>query len=75
MKTSEQTKALVQRKLANDPEGQNVILSLLARIFRDEADGHRQSLSGKPVIIAYLLELIDDLRGTSPPAAAGERTE
>lgn len=57
-----QTRALVIRSLKGDLHGQEIVLSILDKIFRDEASGGRQSLSGKPVIIAYLLELIDDIR-------------
>ncbi|TPG39480.1 hypothetical protein EAH89_29115 [Roseomonas nepalensis] len=57
-----QTEALVSRKLQGDDEGKLLILSMLRRIFRDELSGERTSLSGKPVIISYLLELVDDLR-------------
>jgi hypothetical protein len=61
--TPEQTTSLVSRILADDEEGKDVVLNLLARVFRDGQDGQRTSLSGKPVIISYLLELIDDLKG------------
>jgi len=74
--TEDQTEALVRRKLRDDPSGQEIILHLLRRVFRVDASGGRISLSGKPVIIAYLLELIDDLRSTDDPAAhAGNLTE
>lgn len=58
----EQTRSLVRRKLGKDQEGQKIVLDILERVFREESDGRRQALSGKPVIITYLLELIDDLR-------------
>lgn len=57
-----QTISLVKRKLEGDEEGQQVILDILSRVFRDEQHGARQSLSGKPVIVSYLLELIEDLK-------------
>lgn len=60
--TPQQTEALVRRKLSKDKSGQEIILSILRRVFRDEDDGRRQALSGKPVIITYLLELVDELR-------------
>lgn len=60
--TPTQTRALVVRILKNDLSGQSLVLDILEKIFRDESAGDRQSLSGKPVIIAYLLELIDDIR-------------
>lgn len=65
--TPEQTRTLVRRKLAGDDAGQKIVLRLLERVFRDEADGSKRALSGKPVIISYLLELIDELR--SVPAS------
>lgn len=58
----QQTTALVKRKLSGDEAGQKVVTSLLEKIFREEVDGKRQSLSGKPVIVSYLLELVDELR-------------
>jgi hypothetical protein len=66
---------LVRRKLADDKAGQDLILDLLRRIYRAELDGSRQALSGKPVIIAYLFELIDELRGGADAIAAGDLTE
>lgn len=61
----EQTEALVRRKLSGDVSGQEIVLTLLKKVFREETDGVRQSLSGKPVIISYLLELIDELKNDS----------
>jgi hypothetical protein len=60
-----QTEALVRRKLKGDPSGQELILALLKRVFREDLGRNKIALSGKPVIIAYLLELVDDLRNTS----------
>lgn len=57
----DQTVALVRRKLSGDLQGQEIVLALLQKVFREERDGRRQ-LSGKPVIISYLLELIEELR-------------
>src|SRR5262249_45087002 len=48
---------------------------LLHRIYRAEPDGSRHALSGKPVIIAYLFELIDELRSDPAAIAPGELTE
>ncbi len=61
--TPAQTEALVKRTLSHDPEGQALVLQVLQKVFRGGADGSKQALSGKPVIIAYLLELVDELRG------------
>ncbi|WP_298958949.1 NACHT domain-containing protein [uncultured Methylobacterium sp.] len=55
----EQTASLVNRKLIHDPVGQEVVSSILKRVFREQDDGGRSSLAGKPVIISYLLELVD----------------
>lgn len=57
-----QTEALVRRVLKDDLAGQDVILALLRRIFRETESGASVSLSGKPVIISYLLEVIEALK-------------
>lgn len=57
-----QTKNLIQRKLGDDPRGQAIVMGILSNVFRQESDGTHQSLSGKPVIISYLLELIEELK-------------
>lgn len=69
--TADQTTALVKRKLAGDDAGQEIVIELLAKIFREEVDGKRQSLSGKPVIVSYLLELVDELRSVGDEHQAG----
>jgi len=71
----EQTKSLVRRKLSKDPEGQQIVLGILDRVFREEASGAKQALSGKPVIISYLLELVDDLRGDAKSGNLSYLTE
>lgn len=58
--TPEQTEALVRRKLAGNVAGQEVVLRILKSIFRDEGTSNL-ALSGKPVIITYLLEVVDSL--------------
>ena len=58
----EQTKQLVERSLSNDPEGRKVVISLLNRIFRGMEEGSSISLSGKPVIISFLLEIVDYIK-------------
>ncbi|UZW62925.1 NACHT domain-containing protein [Lysobacter enzymogenes] len=73
--SQDQTRALVRRKLANDTAGQTIVIDLLDKVFREEAGGTRQSLSGKPVIISYLLELVDDLRASSSEQDPSELTE
>lgn len=57
-----QTEALVTRVLADDPTGRAVILGLLRRIFRSVARGDAVSLSGKPVIVSYLLDVVEGLK-------------
>jgi hypothetical protein len=71
----EQTISLVRRKLSGDIEGQALILGLLHRVFREETGRNKVALSGKPVIIAYLLELVDDLRKLSEIEGSVELTE
>lgn len=60
--TPEQTESLVKRSLAKNPTGQRIVLSILNRVFREEALGTRQALSGKPVIVSYLLELVEEIQ-------------
>ena len=55
-----QTESLVRRALVDNPESQAVVLSILNRVFRGEG-ASAKSLSGKPVIITYLLELATEL--------------
>lgn len=74
--TPEQTESLVRRSLANDPEGQELVLSLLRKIFRTTESGDAISLSGKPVIVTYLLDLVEELKSDSSslPGALSEWT-
>lgn len=61
--TPEQTKSLVVRKLSHDPTGMEMALAILAKTFKDETKIQGQkNLSGKPVIITYLLEIIDEIK-------------
>lgn len=71
----EQTKSLVKRKLEKDIEGQAIVLAMLERVFREEVGGSKQALSGKPVIISYLLELVDDLRADAGESNFTQLTE
>lgn len=73
--TTEQTNSLVRRKLAGNPAGQKVVLDLLEKVFRDETEGRRQSLGGKPVIISYLLELVEYLSGGTGDEKAASLSE
>ena len=58
----QQTEALVNRRLRNDPDGRDVVLGILRRVFRSMDQEAQISLSGKPVIIAYLLQVVDELK-------------
>lgn len=73
--TSEQTKSLVRRKLVGNITGQQVVLNLLDRVFRDETEGRKQSLGGKPVIISYLLELVEYLSADTDDQKAASLSE
>jgi hypothetical protein len=58
----EQTESLVIRRLQDDPDGSKVVLGILRRVFRTMDEGPQIALSGKPVIIAYLLQVVDELK-------------
>jgi len=73
--TPEQTRALVRRRLAGNSEGERIVLRILDKVFREESDGTKQSLAGKPVIISYLLELVDVLVSDSTDTAAAGLNE
>lgn len=60
--TPEQTEELVDRQLVGDPEGRDAVLSLLRQVTGEGDDGGTVSLSGKPVIISYLLEVVEELK-------------
>lgn len=73
--TQEQTRSLVSRILKDDPQGLDVVLRLLQRVFRQVEDGTK-SLSGKPVIVSYLLQVVDQLKALHVNASEyGELTE
>ena len=60
--TPEQTSSLIDRALAHDEEGRRVVQSILRRVFRSVESGDAVSLSGKPVILTYLLEVVEGLK-------------
>ena len=60
--SQDQTEALVGRILRSDPEGQHIVLSILRSVFRGTEGGSSISLSGKPVIIGYLIEVVEGLK-------------
>ncbi len=57
-----QTRELVSRILEDDAAGREVVLGLLDRVFRTTEEGAAVSLSGKPVIISFLLEVVEQLK-------------
>jgi len=59
--TPEQTEALVDRALAHDEPGRVAVRTILSRIFRTGDEGASVSLSGKPVIVTYLLQVVEEL--------------
>ena len=59
--SQEQTRDLVARILRDDAAGLEVVLALLSKVFR-ESEGEAKALSGKPVIVAYLLEVVEQLK-------------
>lgn len=59
-----QTESLIERILKDDPQGKDVVLHVLRRIFRFEEGRDSISLSGKPVIVSYLLEVVEGLKGS-----------
>lgn len=60
--TPEQTKSLVQRILREDEIGKSIVLDLLDKIYRQGAETAGASLSGKPVIVNYLMEIVESLK-------------
>lgn len=72
--TPDQTRSLVAKKLAKSPEKQKLVLTMLDRVFREEANGSK-ALSGKPVIISYLLEVVDDISPEENSAKLDQLTE
>jgi len=73
--TDAQTAALVDRALAGDSKGREVVHRILNRVFRGRDEGAAVSLSGKPVIITYLLEVVEALKEEDPDADEGALTE
>lgn len=69
--TKEQTETLIARVLAHDPAGRDAVLNVLGRVFRTLDRGDAISLSGKPVIISYLLDVVEGLKQGSVPSDAG----
>ncbi len=59
-----QTKRLVEGILHDDPIGASVVLELLDRLLPD-AKGDERALSGKPIIISYLIDVVNQLKSGS----------
>jgi uncharacterized protein YjbI with pentapeptide repeats len=68
-----QTEGLIGRVLKDDPDGRDVVLKLLRRIFRMVQEGDALSLSGKPVIISYLLDVVEGLKESVEAKEAADR--
>ncbi|MFJ8829202.1 NACHT domain-containing protein [Micromonospora aurantiaca] len=64
---------LVERHLKDDRAGAAVVVSILDRVFRTETSREAVSLSGKPVIASYLLEVVEELK-KDPQAAGAENS-
>ena len=73
--TPEQTEKLISRVLFDDEEGRLVVLGILSRIFRRSEERDDISLSGKPVIVSYLLEVVEGLKSSNPVEGAESLTE
>lgn len=71
----QQTEALIQRVLADDPEGAAVVNGMLRRIFRSISTQDETALSGKPVIVSYLLEVVEGLKQLSTSTGSQSLTE
>lgn len=69
-----QTRSLVAKKLKKSPAKQQLVLAMLDRVFREETNGTK-ALSGKPVIIAYLLEVVEQLEPAHEAANLDQLTE
>lgn len=73
--TASQTEDLVGRILADDGQGAAVVVEILRRVFRTDDEGAERSLSGKPVIISYLLEVVEQLKALASESASRALTE
>lgn len=59
-----QTETLVQRILEGRDAEAAVVIDILDRVFRTTEEGNSVALSGKPVIISYLVEVASNLGET-----------
>lgn len=60
-----QSKALVRRILRDSPDAAATVLAILDRVFRRTDENAEVALSGKPVIISYLIEVASSLESNS----------
>lgn len=67
--TPTQTERLVERVLGDDREGADAVIGVLRSLIGTLEKGDSVSLSGKPVIVTYLLEVVEELKRR----AKGER--
>lgn len=58
----EQTELLVRRILGDRGEVADAVIAVLRRVFRTTGEGATVALSGKPVIISYLIEVAEGLK-------------
>ncbi|NRG42297.1 NACHT domain-containing protein [Rathayibacter sp. VKM Ac-2835] len=61
----DQAKNLVRRMLTATPEAAETVIAVLDRVFRATGEGTEIALSGKPVIISYLIEVANELDETT----------
>jgi len=73
--SADQTRNLVVRSLGPDTRGARVVLGILNRVFRGELGSGGAALSGKPIIISYLLEVVEQLKAEDLEAVAESLTE
>lgn len=57
----DQSRSLVDNILSEFPDAAATVKKILDRVFRSTGDGSEISLSGKPVIISYLIEIANTL--------------
>lgn len=61
----DQAKTLVRNLLSATPEAAETVIGVLERVFRATGEGTEIALSGKPVIISYLIDVANDLQESS----------
>lgn len=61
----EQSTMLVRNMLKENPTAAETVIGILDRVFRTTGEGAEIALSGKPVIISYLIEVAGTLQDAS----------